>query len=787
MREIIPLNFDWSFGIFKENHLKETSNDLFEQVNLPHHAVTIPFNNFDEHMLEGVFTYIKKIDIKKEWTEKIICLRFEGVAHSASIYFNKILIETHQGGYTPFEIDLSKYITSDDEVEIMVIVDSHENDQIPPFGGVVDYLGYAGIYREVSLIVLEKHHLKDTFIHTDGKKIVRIESEASMPQGILIYKIKDQQQVVVSKGMIVIEKTHIQTETIVQNATLWSIENPYLYTIDLHYEVESKLVDSLSIRFGFRHAEFREDGFYLNGKYMKLLGLNRHQSYPYVGYAMPKSMQEYDADILKFRLGVNIVRTSHYPQSMHFLNRADEIGLLVFEEIPGWQHIGDLSWQQQSLSDLKDMILRDRNHPSIILWGVRINESPDHHAFFKNTNELAKKLDPTRQTGGVRNIQFSEFLEDVYTYNDFSHTGLNKGLDDKKKVCKRVPYLVTEYNGHMFPTKRYDTESKRIEHALRHLRVIDAMMEKDNQISGAIGWCMNDYNTHQEFGSGDKVCYHGVLDMFRIDKYASYAYQSQQSKTPFMEVLSTMNIGEYPGGQLPEIYVLTNLDYVNLYQNETFIDTIYPDKKAYPNLIHPPVIIKDFIGESLAVNEKMKPKDAEKAKEVFKAITKYGNRLPLRYKLKMLFLLKKYKLTLEQGVAMFYKYTTGWGSEKRIYRFEGYKDEKLVKTIYKENTLSYTYLVEQSKEELNIEETYDVIAFTIKKVNQHHEILHYAQDACQIEVTGAIELIGPKIISLQGGAIGFYIRSKEQGVGHIKIMFNDQIIEKEVKVNDRRS
>ena len=109
-------------------------------------------------------------------------------------------------------------------------------------------------------------------------------------------------------------------------------------------------------RIGFRRAEFKKDGFYLNGKKIKLRGLNRHQSYPYVGYAMPKSMQQLDADILKRELGVNAVRTSHYPQSHYFIERCDEIGLLVFTEIPGWQHIGDAAWKDQAVENVRDMV-----------------------------------------------------------------------------------------------------------------------------------------------------------------------------------------------------------------------------------------------------------------------------------------------------------------------------------------------------------------------------------------------------------------------------------------------
>lgn len=166
---------------------------------------------------------------------------------------------------------------------------------------------------------------------------------------------------------------------------------------------------------------FKSDGLYLNSRKLKIRGLNRHQSFPYIGYAMPESMQIMDADILKYELGLNAVRTSHYPQSHAFIKRCDEIGLLVFTEMPGWQHIVREEWKNQACVNLKEMIVQYRNHPSIFMWGVRINESKDDNSFYTRTNAIAKALDPTRARAGVRANKRSHLLEDVYTYNDFSH------------------------------------------------------------------------------------------------------------------------------------------------------------------------------------------------------------------------------------------------------------------------------------------------------------------------------------------------------------------------------
>ena len=194
---------------------------------------------------------------------------------------------------------------------------------------------------------------------------------------------------------------------------LWSLKQPKLYQLSCVLLKDGQEIDRYALRMGFRDIRFTAEGFFLNGERIQLTGLNRHQAYPYVGYAMPGRVQRRDADILKDELGLNCVRTSHYPQSRHFLDRCDEIGLMVFEEIPGWQHVGDEAWQQQVLLDVEQMIISHRNHPSIFLWGVRVNESQDHHELYTRSNARARALDPTRPTGGARFIPNSELLEDV--------------------------------------------------------------------------------------------------------------------------------------------------------------------------------------------------------------------------------------------------------------------------------------------------------------------------------------------------------------------------------------
>ncbi len=370
-----------------------------------------------------------------------------------------------------------------------------------------------------------------------------------------------------------------------EHITLWTLENPVLYNLRLVLSLDGVPVDQEIVRFGFRSAEFTTDqGFLLNGKPLKLFGLNRHQTYPYIGAAAPARLQRMDADILKYELGCNVVRASHYAQSPHFLDRCDEIGLLVMEEIAGWQFIGDEAWQALALQDLRAMIVRDRNHPSIILWGVRINESPDHDDLYTQTNALAQALDPNRQTGGVRNFIKSKQLEDVFTLNDFAE-GIQTPLTR--------PHLITEFGGHMFPTKTWDHEERRVEHALIHARKHNLQIGHSD-VSGAIGWCAFDYHTHKEFGSGDRICYHGVMDIYRLPKMAAYFYRSQKSPADEIVLHAATNwtMGDRSGGGNNPLIVFSNCEKIEVLIGDIPQGFYQPDYEHYPHLAHPPFVIR---------------------------------------------------------------------------------------------------------------------------------------------------------------------------------------------------
>jgi beta-galactosidase len=809
MTHRLYLNDDWLFTEQFEDSLAapEYPENTLQPIRLPHTCKETPFHYFDESLYQMVSGYRRHLLIPKDWQGKQILLTFEGAAHDSTVFCNGKKVGEHHCGYTAFTVDLTDSVLYGQDNLLCVRLDSRENLNVPPFGYVIDYMTYGGIYRDVRLEVKEKVSLSDIFVHTaidfrSSPVTAQITSEITLTESdenvtIRQYYMPKSTAAAQESWRLLCEQTvsadvscdkEFSLTATITAPLLWDTEEANLYILKTQLYQDNTLLDETETTFGIREAVFKKDGFYLNGRKLRIRGLNRHQSFPYVGYAMPKSMQRLDADLLKKELGLNAVRTSHYPQSHYFLERCDELGLLVFTEFPGWQHIGDDSWKAQAVANAEDMIRQYRNHPSIILWGIRINESPDDDAFYEKTNAVAHKLDPSRPTGGVRAMKKSHLLEDVYTYNDFLHDGEMPGCDPKKKVTSDMekPYLISEYNGHMYPTKAFDNEERRSEHAIRHANVLDAVAGQSD-IAGSFGWCMFDYNTHKDFGSGDRICYHGVMDMFRNPKLASNIYACEQEQTPVLEITSSMDIGEHPGCNRGNIYILSNADSVKMYKNDRFIKEYLPGMSPYKHLKHGPILIDDFIGDSLAQNERFRPKHAKEITDAMNLVARGSlNHIPKRLYLTALKLLLIYHIDFAEVTRLYTKYIGDWGGTATIYRFDAIKDGKVVKSVTKEPVREIRLEAEADHTILTEQHTYDVALVRIRAVDDHGNVLPFYQEPVRLITEGDISIIGPDTIALQGGMGGTYVKStgrsgrgalllQSQTAGEIRIPFQIKI------------
>lgn len=712
-------NLNWKFYDYFDESLLTKDSDTYAMIHLPHTVKELPLSYFSHEDTAMVSTYVKQLSVTPQMREQRILLVFDGVMTCFELFINGRKAGEHKGGYSKSMFDITGYC-ADGENRIVLRVDSHEREDIPPFGYAIDYMTFGGVYRDVWLYNCSSIFIERALIRydlEDGKVSLRpelfLDHEGPEFEGTVHVSLKDADGTVVCAYQRSIKagagkSRHCLEPEWLSSPILWNPDAPYLYTVEISLESSGRIIDTHCVRTGFRTVECRPEGLFINNQKIKIMGLNRHQSYPYVGYAMGKRAQEKDADILKDYLNVNTVRTSHYMQSEYFLDRCDEIGLLVFSEIPGWGHIGGEEFRNVMLQDIESMILTQYNHPGIFIWSIHINESLDDDELYTQANEIAHSLDPSRPTTGVRYITNSHLLEDVYSLNDFTYsdcdpegTKLFKGRQEATGLEYPVPFMITEFSGTAFPTKLWDSADKRTTHARAYARVFShSNLSKD--LLGIIGWCAFDYNTHGDYGSGDKICYHGVMDMFRIPKYAAYVLRSQKSPEDeiIMEATTEFSRGDNKGNRLVSPFmVLTNCDYIEVEMYGKAPVRYYPDNR-YMGLEHPPIEIEEEIG-------------------VWQDLWQDG-------------------------------------------RIRGYYKGKAVmeKKFLRDSSL---WDLEVTADDTCIYGDYtDATRIICRVIDSASTTLVYFPGVIQTQVRGPIEVIGPSVISVKGGYAAFWIRTKPE-------------------------
>lgn len=724
-REIFDLGRGWRYrdSVPPGFAAPDFDDSTWEQVCVPHANRVLPWHSFDDADIRFVSAYRRRVRVPDHDAGHRVFVDFDGVMTAATVLVNGVSLGEHRGGYVPFSREITDHLSSGSDAVLALEVDSTERTDIPPSGGRVDYLPFGGIYRDVTLRVVPDVFITDVFakpvgVLGDGRRVevscvidaghssghaLRVETVLTDDAGALVTASRELN--VLPAGQRSIDLVLNDLGSI----ELWDVDRPRLYDVTVRLHDAAGPVDEHTVRIGFREAQFTPDGFFLNGRRLELRGLNRHQTYPFVGNAMPARVQKRDADIVRHELKCNVVRTSHYPQSPHFLDRCDEIGLLVVTEIPGWSHIGDDAWKELACRDTEAMVRRDRNHPSVILWGVRINESPDDHDLYTRTNEIARALDGSRPTGGIRNVAESDLLEDVFTINDFQ--------PDTLRAPHHPRYLNTEFVGHMWPTKPYDHVDRVQEHLLRHARVLD-QLAGDDRYAGGIGWCAFDYNTHAYSGSGDRVCYHGIADIFRIPKPAAALYRSQcdPAEEVVLEPAFVWARGEFhwqvaqyhretghgrfrgiagPG----DAVICSNCDELRIYFGDELLVELEPDRKSFPNLAHPP-----FVTDALAQR---------------------------------------------------------WGTRWRDLRIEGYHDNRLVATrLMSARGVDAELHVVPDDAVLDADGR-DATRVVLRVTDEYGNPRPYSTGAVSLVVEGPGELIGENPFALVGGAGAVWLRATE--------------------------
>lgn len=714
MRQQHNLNLNWHFkDDFQPEYINRTDFSDFESVHLPHTVREIPYDCFDQTMTCMVSTYARRFGLG-DISGKRIVVSFEGVSAYYILYVNGARVAEHRGAFSSARFDITDAVRKGENT-LVLMVDSNERDDIPPNGSTVDFLIYGGIYRDVTLFLLEECYIENAMfryeLNADDTALAFPELKLCNHNGgfggeLEVVIKKDGETFYEYAAQIVVPSgdTSVSLEPHTLSAVeRWDVDAPHLYDVSLTLRRDGAAIDRHETRVGFRTVDVNETGFYLNGKKRKLIGANRHQSYPYVGFAMGRRAQRKDADILKHELGLNSVRCSHYMQSRYFLERCDELGLLVFEEVPGWGYIGGDMFKKVVLQDLANMVTTHFDHASIVIWGTRLNETGDDDALYERTNALCKRLDPSRPTTGVRWAQFSNLIEDIYSYNDYAEPSRGEFMLLEQQtvtgLAKKVPYIVSEYVGPTLPTKPWDSEERNEEYAIRHARALSKIMTSADYLGG-YAWCMFDYNTHNDHNAAEKICYHGLLDMFRIPKFAAFTYASQKDPESGAVLEPCSNVGRGERNEPVPFYVLTNCDYIDVTLSSDETRRYFPSGK-FPGLKHAPIEVTDN-GEF-------------------------------------------------------------WQNRWRGATIVGYVNGKpAAKRIYSDNPRLDKIAARADDAELRcdiVEETRVVCYF----IDENKNRLLFHSGAVVVKTEGDIELIGPKIIPVRGGAAAFWVKTKPSG------------------------
>ena len=682
------LNSNWLFGgqymAGSESSFYDDSG--FASVTLPHTVCPLSWRDWDDNAWQQMWIYRRHFSggplLSTRRPGNRIMVEFDGVMVNAAVVINDQTVSTHQGGYLPFSAELTGHLTPGDNL-LSVLVDGNCMP-VPPmtYGSApasIDFFQPGGIYRDVRLRVLPQAFLSDLFalpadVLTSQPRVdVECTIDSALPahaNGTLLVELFDGAQMVAAQATSVsLDTPGITTMglslTGLGQITLWSTDNPKLYTVQATLAFPGVGTHVLSRRIGFRDASFRPDGFYLNGERLQLFGLNRHQLYPYAGMAMPARVQRRDAEILKKELNCNMVRCSHYPQSPHFLDACDELGLLVWEEAPGWHHVNaSPGWQDLVVQNVHDMVIRDRSRPSVVIWGTRLNETPDLPGLWAATKQAAAQLDGSRPSSGAMYYHSVRgWHEDVFAYNDYFH---NRQTGDAllKPPLAGLPYLITEAIGvdewkpHRFAWT--DSPSQLAKQAALHGEA-QSLARSEPSYSGMLAWAAFDYASPEGLDP-ESVKWAGVADGFRVPKPGAAIYQSQVDpsiRPVIVPVFFWEPTGAFPI-PAPATMIASNCQRLEIFVNGAHVTTglpatgpsLYGDLAYPPFLVHlparvpgtmPELLIEGYVGSqqvaelrmssnlsgdtlAMAVDDAAIVADGSDAtRAVFRAVDAYGN------------------------------------------------------------------------------------------------------------------------------------------------------------------
>jgi beta-galactosidase len=591
----------------------------FSRINLPHTVVPLSWGNWNPASWEQLWIYRKQFHLRAPVDGRVF-LDFDGVMTNATVYLNGFEAGQHIGGFLPFTIELTDLVLPGRN-DLAVVVDGRLLD-VPPLGNnngaaAIDFLTPAGIYRDAQLRVVPQTYVADVF----AKPVDVLSSRSRLDLAITVdsaVAIKNKVTLAIevldgSRRMATKTLTHtiargshvIRTQLVNLRVSLWSPSSPKLYTVRVTLRGSAIPTHTVNVRTGFRQATFENGGFFLNGERLQIMGLSRHQMFPYTGMAASARLQARDAQLLRNELNCNMVRCSHYPPSPHFLDACDEIGLMVWEEPPGWDYVGDENFKAIFLQNVRDMVLRDRNRPSVVVWATRLNETQSYPTLYAEARQLAHSLDGTRATSGAiaapsPSQGLAGWAEDLFAYNDYgsTHSGAVDANARLSPPLPNLPYLVSEAVGAIAgpPNYRWIDPSATLQEQTKLHAQVNQQARSNPAYSGVLSWAGIDYDS---LTGGNRVWNNlrtpGVIDIFRVPKPGATFYRSQVSPLVRPVIIPAFFWDFGPNspanGPGPGSIISTNCDQLQIYVDGQLFTTATPDTADFGNLAFPPVVV----------------------------------------------------------------------------------------------------------------------------------------------------------------------------------------------------
>jgi beta-galactosidase len=621
------LTFDTGWRFIREDVAQAQSTNFddhaWQAVTLPHTAhIEPPADGRGPRQWQGICWYRKTFEMPASAAGKKILIRFDGAMNTAEIWVNGQPAGKFMGGYLPYVMDISTLARAGEKNMVAVRLDNRDNPVTGPKPlADLDFNLYSGLYRNAHLVIQNKLHITDPILadKTAGGGVFVTFPEVSKTVAVVEVKTHVQNEDSVGRsflikttlldanGKIVVsaespsalsagaDQQFVQ-QLSVKNPELWSPGSPRLYSVRSELVEPGQTVDLTQTRIGIRRIEISKTGFFINGEKMFLRGCNRHQEYPDIGNALSDAAQYRDALKIK-EAGFDYIRLSHYPQSPAFLDACDELGIVVMDSILGWQYFNpDPAFAEQKYKECRQLIRRDRNHPSVILWEVSLNESTMPGSFIKKSSAIAHEEYPgdqcytagwekgydvflqARQHGGCHGITNVPCV--ISEYGDWEYYAQNAGLEQEKwndlKPAERSSRQL-----------RGDGETRLLQQSLNFQEAHNDDLRTTAFADGI--WVMFDYSR----GYAPDLESSGVMDVFRLPKFSYWFFRTQRDAD---ELVAGKQIGpqifianEWTTHSPREVRVFSNCDEVGLYLNGKLIERRRPDRSHITTrLKHPP-------------------------------------------------------------------------------------------------------------------------------------------------------------------------------------------------------